>query len=353
VLREQDVSWHRWEMNKLTPQQRGAAARADPASDRKPGSQQPGSKPQPQGPATKKADGGPAEQTGSKRDQANASARGVGPDETRRLQQQAGAAGTTAPPSQSSQPGNRRREQKATPAADSAARRREAAHQKTLENERKQAREEGHREGVEAGHAEGYEQGLQAGREAAHEELQAQIAETLTPIRNLATQFSEALAQLDDEMANHLVELALTTGRQLAADALDARPEQVVDLVRGLLHSEPAMHGRPRLWLNPEDLKLVSEWLGEELEAAGWALQPDDQVSRGGCRVTSENGELDATWESRWEAIQQQVRQRRSTSERAAEARELKAAAEAAPGPPVQPPRAEATDTAENRGAGE
>ncbi|MBK5929794.1 hypothetical protein CCR82_04405 [Halochromatium salexigens] len=217
---------------------------------------------------------------------------------------------------------------------DPAKQRREAAQQKAaLEAERKKAREagyqEGYREGLETGRAEGYAKGLAQGREEAEQELQQQLQETLDPVRNLATQFSEALAQLDDDVARHLVELALATGRQLAGAALEAHPAQVAELVRGLLHSEPAMHGRPRLWLHPKDHELVSQALGQELKAAGWALQPDDQVSRGGCRVTSANGELDATWESRWESVHQQVRGRLSSSERAAGARELKAAAEA------------------------
>ena len=127
-----------------------------------------------------------------------------------------------------------------------------------LEKERKQAREaarkEGHAEGLKKGRAEGlktgqtegYAKGLKEGREAARKELQQEIQVTLEPVRHLAVHFSDALALLNDEMAKDLVELALVTGRQLAGDALNANPAQVVDLVRGLLHSEPAMHGKPR-----------------------------------------------------------------------------------------------------------
>ncbi|MFD2437126.1 FliH/SctL family protein [Modicisalibacter luteus] len=80
--------------------------------------------------------------------------------------------------------------------------------------------------------------------------------------------------------------------------------------MRELLHAEPALSGRPRLWLHPADLTLVKGHLGAEFEAAGWQLQPDDTISRGGCRATSSSGELDATLESRWESITQQVRRR-------------------------------------------
>ena len=178
----------------------------------------------------------------------------------------------------------------------------------------KEARQEGHRQGLETGHAEGYQtglaEGLEQGRAQAREEFEQRIRETLTPLYPLAESFGSALNELDGVVAEELVELALATGRQLAGEALKARPKQVLEIVRRLLHTEPAMSGRPRLWLHPRDHALVEAHLGHELQAAGWTLQPDDQVTRGGCRVTSANGELDATWESRWEAVKRQVRRR-------------------------------------------
>lgn len=198
--------------------------------------------------------------------------------------------------------------------------RRESARQQTFrrnaelealrEQARQEAREQGYREGFEAGKQEGYSQGLEQGHAAGAEEARQQARQTLTPLLPLAQNFSAALTCLDDDIAQALVALALATGRQLAGDALDAHPEQVLDLVRELLHVEPALTGKPRLWLHPTDHELVQAHLGAELSAAGWKLQPDDQLSRGGCRVTSTSGELDASWESRWQAVLGQQRKR-------------------------------------------
>ncbi|XKE45447.1 flagellar assembly protein FliH [Halomonas organivorans] len=191
------------------------------------------------------------------------------------------------------------------------ARRRQEALDALREQAHREAYEEGLREGREAGHAEGLAQGLEEGRRQADAELERRLEETVAPLAPLARHFGEALEALDETVAEDLVDLALATGRQLAGEALKARPRQVLELVRALLHTEPPLVGQQRLWLHPLDHRLVAKTLGEELEAAGWRLQPDDQLSRGGCRVTSANGELDATWETRWQAIQDQVRQRR------------------------------------------
>lgn len=200
-----------------------------------------------------------------------------------------------------------------------------AAERRRHEGERRQAdldalrqqatqegRDAGYREGFESGHREGVEKGLEEGRQQAQQELEARKHELLAPLGELAQQFSTALDTLDDTIAEDLADLALETGRKLAGEALKEQPCQVLDVVRKLLHTDPPLMGQQRLWLHPQDHALVERHLGEELSAAGWALQPDDQISRGGCRVTSASGELDATWETRWQAIESQVRRRPS-----------------------------------------
>lgn len=213
-------------------------------------------------------------------------------------------------------------ERAAKPAEDAARQerfRRQAELKALREKTLREAREEGFKAGFEEGRSEGQAQGLAEGRQQAEQELEQHTREVLAPLKPLAEQFSDALALLDEEVANDMVELALATGRQLAGEALKARPRQVLELVRALLHTDPPLTGQQRLWLHPLDHKLVEQHLGQELGAAGWTLQPDDQLSRGGCRVTSASGELDATWESRWQAVKAQVRRRRPSTSAADE----------------------------------
>ncbi len=205
---------------------------------------------------------------------------------------------------------HQRKVQAAQKAAEQARQREESERQALYERIRQQAEEEGYKAGFEKGHADGLETGLAKGAQQAHDELQEQIRQTVTPLKTLGKQFSDALERIDDTIAHDLVELALATGKQLASDALLNTPEQILVIVRELLHTEPPLVGQQRLWLNPKDHALVEEHLGHELSAASWKLQPDDQLARGGCRVTSAQGEIDATFESRWLAIQAQLRKR-------------------------------------------
>ncbi|MFG6665501.1 flagellar assembly protein FliH [Halomonas sp. HNIBRBA4712] len=210
---------------------------------------------------------------------------------------------------------HQRRVAAAQKAAEQARQREQHEREALLTRVRRDAEEQGYQAGLAKGHKEGLERGLKEGREQAQATLNDQIHQAVAPLEALARQFASALERLDDTIADDLVELAMMTGRQLALDTLTAHPEQVLALVRELLHTEPPLTGQQRLWLNPDDHALVEEHLGDELRAANWALQPDDQLARGGCRVTSAQGELDATFESRWQAIAAQMRKRHKPAE--------------------------------------
>lgn len=200
-------------------------------------------------------------------------------------------------------------------AAEQARQREEQERQALYERIRQQAEEEGYQAGLARGHQEGLEKGLQEGHAQAEEALKQQVHQTVTPLQALAKQFSDALERIDETIAHDLTELALATGKQLAGNALQEKPEQILAIVRELLHTEPPLVGQQRLWLNPDDHALVKEHLGSELSAANWQLQPDDQLARGGCRVTSAQGELDATFESRWQAAHAQLRKRHHSND--------------------------------------
>ena len=181
-----------------------------------------------------------------------------------------------------------------------------------------QGRREGHEQGHEAGFVKGMNEGLAEGRSRAEAEiaeaLEKRVHETLSPLSGLIENFHRALNDLDTAIAAQLIDLALATGRQLAGDALKARPRQIVSVVEELLRSDPPLVGSQRLWLHPQDLKLVERHLGDTLASAGWTLKSDDSLHRGGCRITSEYGEIDATWEQRWQSVSSQVRRRSSSS---------------------------------------
>jgi flagellar assembly protein FliH len=174
------------------------------------------------------------------------------------------------------------------------------------ERAREEARLQGYREGFaqgkEEGFTQGFAEGVQSGVQDAHDKTQL----ALEPIRHLALAFSTALNGLEAAVGQQIADIALKIGQQLAVDAIKDNPLVIRKLVRSVLNSDPEMIGKPRLRANPDDIGLIKQEFGDEIEALGWKLIPDDQISRGGCKVISTNGEIDATWESRWAAVLQE-----------------------------------------------
>jgi len=160
---------------------------------------------------------------------------------------------------------------------------------------RNQGRAEGHREGLAKGRAEGHAEGLAAGLAAASAHAEQ--------LRALAATLPAALRRAESELADAILTLALDVARQVVHRTLRAEPDWVLPLVQDLLHAEPALQGEPRLLLHPEDLALVKNSLGNELQIAGWQVRADDSLARGGCRVQSASGEMDASLETRWKSV--------------------------------------------------
>ncbi|BBP03856.1 flagellar assembly protein FliH [Sulfuriferula plumbiphila] len=156
-------------------------------------------------------------------------------------------------------------------------------------------REQARIEGYAAGVAEGRTAGLAAGRSEATEER----ARLLT----IAASFATEVAQADELIANEVLDLALDLAKAMLKTALDVRPELINAIVSEAIHYLPALHQPARLYLNPNDLLLVKNQMGDELDKTGWHLAEDAQLEPGGCRVETAHNQIDASLSTRWQRI--------------------------------------------------
>lgn len=166
------------------------------------------------------------------------------------------------------------------------------------------AKEEAEKKGFEKGRAEGLKRGYTEGEESVRaehaEQLQQEIAATVKPIKELATTFRQAVEGLDNEVSYALVELALDIAQQLSGRALQLKPAHILDDIEDLLEENPTLTGSPTLYVSIDDLSLVESHLQQTLSAAGWNLRADMALSRGDCRIETDQREVDATNSDRW-----------------------------------------------------
>ncbi len=146
---------------------------------------------------------------------------------------------------------------------------------------------------------EGFEQGQREGREAGAREFSGRIQ----LLDQLVATLNHPFEVLDESVEQQLTQLAMIVARQLVRRELKAEPEQVIGVVRDALAALPVSARHVRLSLHPQDAALVREALSLQQGEASIQIVEDPVQARGGCRVLTENSQIDATVESRLNAI--------------------------------------------------
>ena len=165
----------------------------------------------------------------------------------------------------------------------------------------KQARDDGYA----SGHAAGYGIGHDAGYTAGTQQAQSEVAR----IHHLLQNVQEELNQMDQQVAQSLLDLSLAVANKMVRETLRVKPEVVLEIIREAVGILPQFNQNAHLVLHPEDAELVRKHMNDELAHAGWKIFTDAQIQRGGCLVKTAHSIIDATTEERWKRILQSVGQ--------------------------------------------
>lgn len=141
----------------------------------------------------------------------------------------------------------------------------------------------------------GHAEGLIAGEEAV--KLRAARFDEL--LRALSRPFD----QLDESVEKQLLELAVALVKQLFRREIKINPTHVIGVVREAIQALPIASRNVQVHLNPDDAALVRETLKPAEGEPAWTIVEDPVASRGGCRITTENSQIDASAESRLHAV--------------------------------------------------
>jgi flagellar assembly protein FliH len=148
----------------------------------------------------------------------------------------------------------------------------------------------------------GYAEGREAATAAVHKEQQETTLELHSRVQNLAAILdfmSKPIEALDEEVQRQLVSLAGAIARQVVRRELKTHPDEIVAVIRETVALLPLTAREVRVHLHPEDARLVRSRLADAGGERAWSIAEDPIISRGGCRVSSENSTIDAQLEQR------------------------------------------------------
>jgi flagellar assembly protein FliH len=158
--------------------------------------------------------------------------------------------------------------------------------------------EEVEQRAYEEAFAKGRAEGLAAAEKEMRPQLQ-QLQARIDRFDSIIGTLAQPLHQLDLEVEDQLVQLALTVARHLVRRELRIDPSQVIAVIRETVALLPASARDVRVHLHPEDAAVVRERLATPTGERVWTIVEDPVMSRGGCRVTTDTAQIDARLETR------------------------------------------------------
>ncbi|URN97825.1 flagellar assembly protein FliH [Leclercia adecarboxylata] len=158
-------------------------------------------------------------------------------------------------------------------------------------------------EGRQKGQDQGYQEGLAQGLAQGLEQARSQQAPIHARMQQLVSEFQNTLDALDSVIASRLMQMALEAARQVIGHTPPVDNSSLIKQIQGLLQQEPLFSGKPQLRVHPDDLQRVEEMLGATLSLHGWRLRGDPTLHHGGCKVSADEGDLDASVATRWQEL--------------------------------------------------
>ncbi len=148
----------------------------------------------------------------------------------------------------------------------------------------------------QSGYQDGYRDGLVALENFKHSFAQ----QATSQIGALLDAFDAEFSALDKQIAAAIANTAVQLAQQVLRCELAQRPELVATVATEAVNAVMLSARHISVHVNPQDLPLVAEGAEEALTARGARLHADTSVARGGVRVHSDVGDIDARIAVRW-----------------------------------------------------
>ena len=148
----------------------------------------------------------------------------------------------------------------------------------------------------QAGYQDGYRDGLVA-LEGFKQSFAAQLA---GQVGKLIDSVDAQFEALEAQMAQAVAQSALSLARQVVRAELQTHPEVVARVAGEAVHAVLLSARHITLHAHPLDVPLIEQGAADALSARQARVIADDRIERGGCRIESDLGAIDARIGARW-----------------------------------------------------
>ena len=153
---------------------------------------------------------------------------------------------------------------------------------------------------VTAARQQGYQDGYRDGLVALESFKESFATQTSGQMGQVLLTLDKELGQLEQQLAASVARVATELARQVVRSELATRPTLVADVAREAINAVLMSARHINVQVNPHDHALVARGCEEALLARGARLLAHPAIARGGCRVESDVGVIDAGLAMRW-----------------------------------------------------
>ena len=153
---------------------------------------------------------------------------------------------------------------------------------------------------VAAARTQGYQDGYRDGLVALDSFKQSFASQVSAQVGQVVQALDAELGQLEQQMATSLARVATELARQVVRSELSVRPALVAQVAREAVNAVLASARQITVLVHPDDHALVASGCDDALQARGARLLAQAGIQRGGCRVESDAGSVDARVAARW-----------------------------------------------------
>lgn len=148
-----------------------------------------------------------------------------------------------------------------------------------------------------------YKEGFALGKKEGYEQKKQELEDSATSLRSIIELLTDPLKNIDNEVVEQLSQLSMSVAKQIVRRELHTEQGEIVGIVREAMNALPASTRKIILNIHPDDAELIRNAfsLGQENESdeLRWKVVEDPMITRGGCKISSENSRVDATVEAR------------------------------------------------------
>jgi flagellar assembly protein FliH len=157
-----------------------------------------------------------------------------------------------------------------------------------------------------AGYQAGFEQGEKAGQQLGEQKTEPLLNHLKTILEQIPDQHEELFRSREEQ----LVHIAYLVGLQVLHRELKQDESVVLDVVRAAMQ-KVRQATRVTVYVSPRDFQFLESHMESLKSLTGEnetiSLEPDEEMARGGCRIISNTGEVDATVNSMIENLRERL----------------------------------------------